>query len=273
MEFLGRKGLNIGGFVSSFASQQIQKKDEFWQFLSSCLKFLHGMPPNILMKRSMYLVRASDFEGSPSLVLWMNISMVELRFNTDLKQYHPNKIQHCFQHFQNSHIHIHNGWDPQMGYRLNMSSLVGNDLGWGGWATISGDMDTEISRFTRASTFMGRSGHNGFAKNCHNVSAVFWKCLMNYVFLICLCSVGSSFALHIKLQTKYGSCDHVFEGRLWMVLNATHMRKSSTVPVMYMSPCLWEIFVRKSLASWVKCRETVTIGSMFSFVVGICEFN
>ena len=31
---------------------------------------------------------------------------------------------------------------------------------------------------------------------------------MNYVFLICLCSVGSSFALHIKLQTKYGSCDH-----------------------------------------------------------------
>ena len=61
------------------------------------------------MKRSMYLVRASNLEGSPGLVLWMNISMVELRFNTDLKQYHPNKIQHRFQHFQNSHIHIHNG--------------------------------------------------------------------------------------------------------------------------------------------------------------------
>ena len=46
MEFLGRKGLNINGFVSAFASQNIQKKDEFkfdesWLFLSSCLKYLY----------------------------------------------------------------------------------------------------------------------------------------------------------------------------------------------------------------------------------------
>ena len=38
------------------------------------------------------------------------------------------------------------------------------------------------------------------------------------------------------------------------------------------SVCMVKI-VGKSLSYWVKCRKTVTIGSMVSFVVGSCEFN
>ena len=61
-----------------------------------------------------------------------------------------------------------------------------------------------------------------------------------------------------------------------MVLNAIECYSYEEVkhcPRDVYVPVFAGYFVRKSLASWVKCRETVTIGSMFSFVVGICEFN
>lgn len=59
----------------------------------------------------------------------------------------------------------------------------------------------------------------------------------------------------------------------WMLLNATHMRKSSTVPVMYMSPCLWEILYESHSHPGLSAGRRSQLGQCFHLSLGFVSLT